>query len=134
MGQFNPFVGGSSEGGSGGTTNYNNLINKPFINGVELIGNQTSVDLSIIESKTKAEWDSTPNLMSIKDKIYIYTDYYNIDGEVIPAMKIGTGNVYLIDLPIMTFDSVTIEERISWNNKVTVSIEELGENLIFSND
>ena len=34
-------------GGSGGTTNYNDLTNKPSINGVELSGNKTSDDLGI---------------------------------------------------------------------------------------
>ena len=37
----------NSGGGSGGTTNYNNLTNKPSINGVELSGNKTSDDLGI---------------------------------------------------------------------------------------
>ena len=34
-------------GGSGGTTNYNNLSNKPKINNVELSGNKTTSDLGI---------------------------------------------------------------------------------------
>ena len=34
-------------GGGGGTTNYNVLVNKPSINGVELTGNKTSADLHI---------------------------------------------------------------------------------------
>lgn len=37
-----------SSGGSGGTTNYDQLNNKPKINGVELTGNKTSYDLNII--------------------------------------------------------------------------------------
>lgn len=38
-------LGGS--GGGGGTTNYNQLTNKPSINGVTLQGNKTTADLSI---------------------------------------------------------------------------------------
>ena len=38
------YGGGSS---SGGTTNYNDLTNKPSINGITLTGNKTSVDLGI---------------------------------------------------------------------------------------
>lgn len=34
-------------GGGGGTTNYNNLTNKPKINGVEIKGNLTTDDLDI---------------------------------------------------------------------------------------
>ena len=37
----------SGGGGGGGTTNYNELSNKPKINGVELSGNKTSEDLHI---------------------------------------------------------------------------------------
>ena len=33
--------------GGGGTTNYNNLGNKPQINGVELVGNKTSEELGL---------------------------------------------------------------------------------------
>ena len=33
--------------GSGGTTNYNDLTNKPSINGITLTGNKTSADLGI---------------------------------------------------------------------------------------
>lgn len=33
--------------GSSGTTNYNDLTNKPSINGITLTGNKTSIDLGI---------------------------------------------------------------------------------------
>ena len=33
--------------GSGGTTNYDDLTNKPSINGITLTGNKTSIDLGI---------------------------------------------------------------------------------------
>lgn len=39
-----------SVGGGGGTTNYNDLENKPSINGTTLSGNKTSADLGILES------------------------------------------------------------------------------------
>lgn len=42
----------SSLGGGGGTSDYNLLINKPAINGVSLIGNQTNEDLGIIVPTT----------------------------------------------------------------------------------
>lgn len=37
----------SGGGGGGGTSNYNDLSNKPSINGVTLSGNKTSADLNI---------------------------------------------------------------------------------------
>ena len=39
-----------SSGGGTGTTNYNNLTNKPSINGVELKGNLSSEDLGLVLS------------------------------------------------------------------------------------
>lgn len=42
-------------GGGGGTTNYNDLANKPTINGVELSGNKTSDDLGISAEITRVD-------------------------------------------------------------------------------
>ena len=39
----------ASAGGSGGTTNYNDLENKPSINDVTLTGNKTSADLGLLD-------------------------------------------------------------------------------------
>ena len=41
------FIGGGGGGGSTGTTNYNNLTNKPSINGVTLSGNKISTELGV---------------------------------------------------------------------------------------
>ena len=38
---------GGGGGGGGGTTNYNDLTNKPALNGVEISGNKTSADYKI---------------------------------------------------------------------------------------
>ena len=38
---------GTGGSGSGGTTNYDDLTNKPSINGITLTGNKTSIDLGI---------------------------------------------------------------------------------------
>lgn len=43
-------------GGGGGTSNYNQLTNKPSINGVTLTGNKTTSDLRI-EENVQADWD-----------------------------------------------------------------------------
>ena len=42
-------------GGSGGTTNYNDLTNKPSINGVEVSGNKTSADYKISAQVTQTD-------------------------------------------------------------------------------
>ena len=41
-------------GGGGGTTDYNQLINKPTLNGVELKGNLTSKDVDV-----ESDYDTT---------------------------------------------------------------------------
>lgn len=38
-----------NQGGGGGTTDYNQLTNKPSINGQELVGDMTSQDLGLGE-------------------------------------------------------------------------------------
>lgn len=43
----------SKTGGSGGSSNYSDLANKPQINGVELSGNKTSAELGIITGEEK---------------------------------------------------------------------------------
>lgn len=40
-------AGSKNGGGAGGTTNYDNLTNKPKVNGIVLSGNKTSADLGI---------------------------------------------------------------------------------------
>ena len=44
------------EHGGGGTTDYNQLTNKPSVNGVVLTGNKTTSDLGI-EENVQADWD-----------------------------------------------------------------------------
>lgn len=48
----------SGGGGGGGTNNYNELSNRPKINGVTLTGNKTTSDLGIVEN-VQADWDET---------------------------------------------------------------------------
>lgn len=86
-----------------------------------------------------ATWNSKPKTLSKAGFIYIYSDYR--DGK--PAIKIGDGKAYLIDLPFIDDDFVehinnnvihiTQEERDNWNNKVRCYIDPNNENrLIFT--
>ena len=45
--QIIALYGGTGGSGGSGTTNYNALLNKPSINGVDLVGNKTLADLGI---------------------------------------------------------------------------------------
>ena len=87
--------------------------------------------------KTTEEWNENPNLIALKNYLYIYLDrssYVDEEGitRYIPGMKIGDGKSYLINLP---FVDSTVEqelknhiadstshiqpgEREFWNNKL----------------
>lgn len=56
-------------GGSGGTTNYNDLANKPQINGVELSGNKTSDDLGISGMTEEQKEQLNQNTQDIQGKV-----------------------------------------------------------------
>ena len=63
---FNPFVGSGNGGGGSGTDNYNLLSNKPKVNGVELKGNKSLVDLGILfGSSLVAEIDSSTYIVTL---------------------------------------------------------------------
>lgn len=90
-----------------GTTNYNNLINKPSINSVDLIGNKTSAELLIREVPTitssdydkvlTANNDGTYNWQSIPQGTMDYTDLTN--KPQINSVELS-GNKSLTDLGI----------------------------------
>lgn len=51
---------GGGGGGGGGTTNYNQLSNKPQVNGVTLSGNKTTSQLGLAGADVIAYGDDTP--------------------------------------------------------------------------
>lgn len=84
----------SGGGGGGGTTNYNELENKPSINGVVLSGNKTSEDLQI----GGGDVSYTPN-SAIKIGKYGNKDLYRIYVDI----SAGTSSSYtLATLPFNT--------------------------------
>lgn len=64
------------------------------------------LDRTAIHYDTTENWNSNPSLVGERSHIYVYSDYKveEIDGETvyIPAIKIGDGNSYLIDMPFVT--------------------------------
>ena len=72
-------IGSFVQGGGGGTSDYNDLDNKPKINDVTLSGNKTSHDLGLMpettlsEVATSGDYDDLINKPDIPDM----TDYYN---------------------------------------------------------
>lgn len=60
----------NSGGGSGGTTNYNDLTNKPQINGVPLEGNKTSADLNIQSQTTQTDHGTADTTFTLPPNQY----------------------------------------------------------------
>lgn len=65
-------------GGSGGTGDYNDLTNKPGINGVTLAGNKSSAALGITWSGTAEEWEQVKNTLPA-GTFWAITDDLDID-------------------------------------------------------
>lgn len=60
-------------GGSGGTTNYNDLSNKPKINNVELIGNKTTNDLGLFSGNYN-DLINKPNIPTVPTNVSAFTN------------------------------------------------------------
>ena len=124
-------------GGSGGTSNYNALRNKPKIGGVTLEGDKTLEDLGLqeIHSGTAAEWADRASEISVDGAVYIYQDLNP------PVIRIGDGVTEIGNLPEMKgYDSdtakndvysyllslnalVSEEDRSKWGKTLDVALE-----------
>lgn len=82
------FIGGGGGGGSTGTTNYNNLTNKPSINGTTLSGNKTSAELGVYGTGNEPPYPVT----SVNGQTGAVT--INTDGKV-TSVNGQTGDVVL---------------------------------------
>lgn len=106
---------------------------------------------------TKENWNSQKSLVSELCTFYVYTNYatsQDENGNMInkPAIKIGDGQAYLIDLPFLGTDlselinkiedhinnmsiHVSEEDRMFWDNKCSVDESETpDEHLIFTTE
>jgi hypothetical protein len=105
--------------------------------------------------KTTEEWNAEFSYIPTMGYICVYSDYTiitNTDGSIIniPALKIGDGTTYLIDLPFIvgthaqealdshindTIIHTTKLEKTFWNNKVSCLINNSNpEELVFFKD
>ena len=82
------FIGGGGGGGSTGTTNYNNLTNKPSINGTTLSGNKTSAEIGVYGTGNEPPYPVT----SVNGQTGAVT--INTDGKV-TSVNGQTGDVVL---------------------------------------
>lgn len=87
-------------------------------------------------SNTTEAWNAKPRLKSVKDVIYVYTDYKVVDGVMVPGMKVGDGMAFVVDLPFVTAGTDVTQEQIDfWNDKCSAMIDpEDPEHLILYTD
>lgn len=93
---------------------------------------------------TTEYWNNQPKIIAIRGGIYVYSDHSkDSEGKDIPAIKIGDGTSYLIDMPFTDdayakhiLDSVihiTQQDRDRWDNKVRCFIDPTNkQHLIFT--
>lgn len=102
----------------------------------------------VIKQDTTAGWNAQVNLKAKKDCIYVYTDHCTYNNKNIPAIKIGDGTSYLIDMPFVDEHTaelyahlsdnvvhITQAEREFWNNKIRCDDTAMaldGDTLIFT--
>lgn len=106
-----------------------------------------------VRRDTTANWNAHPTFVPLKGEVIVYTDHGTIRDEnnnlvYVPAMKVGDGNAYLVDLPFLNEDQVqavidrltaheantvvhtNADEKSSWNHKERCYVS--GNTLIFT--
>lgn len=111
-----------------------------------------TLDSTAIHYGTKSNWDSQRSIITQKGHLYIYSDAgkKNLPNGTtldIPAMKIGDGTSYLIDMPYSLYGSdherlvehildnsihVSKNDRTNWNDKVKIAVNESAEALVIT--
>lgn len=122
--------GASSFSGSfASASNYNSLTGKPVLNGATVAGNKTSADydLATVLFDTTENWSALTDTVSVKNTVYVYTDYKQAERGTVAGVKVGDGTSYIVDLPFTdelfqehaadTDMHVTTEEKAFWNAK-----------------
>ena len=124
--------------------NYNDLNDKPSLNGVTIEGAKISEDyyLPKVLFDTTANWATRGTEVSERNTVYVYVDYQTVDGYNVAGIKVGDGLAYITDLPFTdtlmqrhiqdTTIHITQAEREFWNNKERSMI--YGENLILTKE
>lgn len=85
-----------------------------------------------IQIKTSEEWAAQEDQTSYLNLIYVYQD--EVDGKIVQKLKVGNGITKIKDLPFIVDSATTVtqQEKDSWNNKVSVSLDSGNENMIFT--
>lgn len=133
--QGSTIIAGSS--GSGGTSNYNNLENKPSINGITLEGNKTTEDLNInslpdqtgnegkvlITNGTEASWQTLPEA-SLPLFAHIWSDHLLTNTSYLRADTFSwqDGNIYYTAYnELVNEKNLTTETSTDTINNITIT-------------
>ena len=81
-----------SGGGSGGTTDYTNLINKPQIDGVTLVGNKTAANLGFADVATSGDYNDLSNLPTLGTMAAESANDYTKTSSLSPVATSGSYN------------------------------------------
>lgn len=92
-------------------------------------------------SDTIEGWNSKAQEISVKDTIYVYTNYQIVDGKNVPGLKIGDGTTTINELPFIdeiyaqhienTEIHLSSADRIKLANSVMIDLNATQETLIF---
>ena len=96
--------------GSGGTDDYDDLTNKPQINGVTLSGNKTAANLGIIVTKTQAEYDA----LSLEEKMNPNKVYYISDA----SGSGGSGATVMSELNDVQISNLSDGQILKYDNSI----------------
>lgn len=96
--------------GGGGTDDYDDLTNKPQINGVTLSGNKTAANLGIIITKTQAEYDALP----LEEKIDPNKVYYISDA----SGSGGSGATVMSELNDVQISNLSDGQILKYDNSI----------------
>ena len=101
----------TSGSGGGGTTNYNDLTNKPFINNVPLVGNLKTVDLKLTDS-TLTEEGVPAEAKTVGDKLDNINSNLENTATNLTALNTGKANGQGITFSITADNllNVSVEE------------------------
>ena len=90
---------------------------------VELDNYSVPVQADIIHTDTTEHWNAQALLIAERGQIYVYSDYQIVDDKYIPAIKIGDGTSYLIDLPFTAGDDTILTDHIN-DTVIHVTVED----------
>lgn len=91
------------------STNYNDLANKPQINGVTLVGNKTNADLNIINDKNYVHTQAVAS--------QVWEVKHNLDKYCAVTVVDSAGNVVVGDIVYIDTNNVRITFTASFSGK-----------------